>query len=139
MVAVSQGSSVGIPAADRGTRPLDRPVHLDVYVPCPAAADSRALLRLQRLALLNRQISLGVMCGVEAPEWARHAGGVDMTIVLNDTIVLRGGGGEGVLGAMETATWGEPERLDLVVRGRASPTGEHRLGASKVDGAVAVV
>lgn len=139
IVAVSQGSSIGTLAPDRRTRSLDRPVHLDVYVPCPAATDSQVLLRLQRLALLSAQLSFDVMSGEDAPGWARHADGADtVLIVVNDAIVLRGSE-ERLLDDLEAATWGEPERLDLESRSRAFPVGGHGTGASAVDDAVPAV
>jgi hypothetical protein len=140
IVAVGQGTAAVATADDRRVRRLARPLHLDLYAPRPAAVDRRALLRLQRLALVGAQLSLDIVSGEDAPAWARHADGAGTAlIVVNDTSVVRGGGGAELLDALEAATWGEPERLDLECPGRAFRGGEHRLGAPTVAAPVAAV
>ncbi|MGI8915176.1 MAG: hypothetical protein ACR2JY_15550 [Chloroflexota bacterium] len=121
IVAVSHSPARVPMAADWRRLPLDRPVHLDIYVPRPAAADSQALLWLQRLVLRSTQLSLDVMIGVDSPEWARRSESAGTTlIVVNDTIVLRDSGSEEqLLDALEATTWGEPERLDREAPDRA--------------------
>jgi hypothetical protein len=113
MVALSAGDPTPTDTAERRARRLDRPVHLDVFVPGPAAVDPQALVRLQRLALLSTQLSLDVVIEDGSPAWARRPDSAEpLVIVVNHTIVLRAGWSEQrLLDAVEAATSGEPERL----------------------------
>jgi hypothetical protein len=112
LVATSQAAALPAVAAVRRGPWLDRPLHLQVYVPCTAAADRQGLLRLERLALLSAPVSLDVMICAAIPLWARRAentGGIEL--VVNGAIVLRDGeNARQLLDDLEAATRGKPER-----------------------------
>jgi alkyl hydroperoxide reductase subunit AhpF len=137
IVATSRGAAA-VTAADRRVQWLDRPVHLDVYVPCPAAADSRALLRLQRLTLLAAQLSLDIVIGDDCPAWTRRSGRTHtMPVVVNGAIVAPEGWSlQQLVDALVAATYGEPERLDLESQGRVLVAGMRPMGASLANGAL---
>jgi hypothetical protein len=113
LVALTDGDPAPAGATERRVQRLDRPVHLDVYVPSPAAADAQALVRLQRIVLLTPQLSLDVVLGDDCPAWARSVErAATMVIVVNDAIVLRAGWSEQrLLDALTATACGEPERL----------------------------
>jgi hypothetical protein len=135
--AVGGGDPAPVTAADRRVQRLDRPVHLDIFVPCPVIVDPQVLVCLQRLTRLTRQLSLDIVIGDDVPARARPAVGAEtMVIVANDTVVLREPrSGQRLLDAIVAATCDEPERLTPRPPDPAFLAG-HRVGLPAQEGSL---